>query len=266
MSLMRQHRDRVLAAAASSVAAAATAAVIGRGTFLGSRMAEQLEAAGETGPRAVALTQILLQLGEDRKVLKATQSLTTKIEHKRTMLPRYAAWVDGILKADSGIQDDILATVMVWRIDTGDYAGALPLAAYVLRHKLALPDHFDRQPAVLIAEEIAEGALAEIKAGRTFPAEVLHETALLTSLHDMPDEVRAKLHKAIGLELVGRLEQLGESGIAGARQAAAAEALRELRRARELSPAKAGVTKAIESLEREVKAAANATTTPAANG
>ncbi len=258
MSLVRRNRERILAAAASPAMAlaAAQAAALGRagGTFLGSRLAGALEA-GDVGPRAAALAQILLQLQEDRARLKAIQSVERKIELKRELLPRYAAWVDGILASGAPIQDEVLATVMVWRIDTGDFAGALPLAEYVLRHRLAMPERFDRQPAVLVAEEIAEAALAALRDGQAFPAAILNEVAELTADHDMPDQVRAKVHKALGLELASRLEQLGENGIAGARQAGAIAALAELRRALQLNPA-AGVKKEIERLEREVKASA----------
>lgn len=271
MSLMRKHRERILAASGSALAssAAAQAVALGRahGTFLGSRLAAHLEAAGgEIGPRAAALATILLQLQEDRARLKAIQSVERKIELKRELLPRYDAWVSGILASADGVQDETLATVMVWRIDTGDYAGALPLAAHVLRHGFVLPG-MDRQPAVFIAEEIADAAIAAIADDRPFSAEILNEVALLTEPHDMPDQVRAKVHKALGLELGSRLDQLGDSGIAGARQAAAVAALAELKRAFALNP-KAGVVKDIQRLEREVKAAPaapepGATTTPA---
>ena len=39
-------------------------------------------------------------------------------EAKRTMLPEYMPWVQGVLHADAGGQDDVLMTVMVWLMDT----------------------------------------------------------------------------------------------------------------------------------------------------
>lgn len=257
MSLVRQNRERILAAGVATVAAtaAAQAVAIGRagGTFLGSRLAAHLEATGgEIGPRAAALAMILLQLQEDRARLKGIQSVVRKIDLKRELLPRYDAWVSGILEAGDGVQDEVLATVMVWRIDVGDYAGALPLAAHVLRHGFALPDQFERQPAVLIAEEIADAAIAAIADDREFSAEILNEVALLTQPHDMPDQVRAKVHKALGLELASRLDKLAENGVAGARRAGAVAALAEFKQAFALNP-KAGVVKDIQALERELK-------------
>lgn len=273
MSLIRRHRERVLAASAvlADPSAAAIQAAVAGGSFLGRRMADALDASGhaDTAPRALALAQIMLQLKEDRDRLGNIQSVERKIDLKRELLPRYEAWCQGILDATAGglpaIQDEVLANTLVWRLDVGDYAGAIPLAAYVLTHGLVLPERFDRQPAVLIAEEVAETAIRELTAGRSFSAEVLDQVAALTAPHDMPDQVRAKLHRASGLELASRVEQLAESGVAGAKAAAVTAALAHLRRALELNP-KAGVKKEIERLERELKAAepapAPAETTP----
>jgi hypothetical protein len=150
-------------------------------------------------PRATAYELILAKLNSDKRRLKQVQSLERKIDVKSEILPDYEAWVSGVLAGDKGGQDDVVTTVMVWRIDVGDYAGAFPLAAYVLRHGLTLPDNYVRTPTTLIAEEIADAALREFSAGRSFDLAVLTQTDELTAGHDMPDEVRAKLTKAIGL-------------------------------------------------------------------
>ena len=103
-----------------------------------------------------------------------------------------------MLVAGSGQQDDVLATLLVWKIDAGDIPGALTLADYVLAHDLRLPEQFKRDPATLIAEEVADAAL---KPGSLVPLAELSETESLTRGHDMPDEVRAKLHRALGLAM-----------------------------------------------------------------
>ncbi|STH42997.1 small terminase subunit [Escherichia coli] len=45
------------------------------------------------------------------------------------LLPKYAAWAEGVLAAGGAQQDDVLMYVMLWRIDAGDYAGALEIGA-----------------------------------------------------------------------------------------------------------------------------------------
>ena len=45
---------------------------------------------------------------------------------------------------------------MLWHLDTGDLAGAFPMADYVIRHGLSTPDRYERTAAPLIAEEVAE--------------------------------------------------------------------------------------------------------------
>ncbi|MDF6921868.1 phage terminase small subunit, partial [Escherichia coli] len=141
---------------------------------------------------------MLAQLAEHKRQLKQVQSVERKAETKRRMLPEYAAWVEGVLQADTGTQDDIFMTVLVWRIDVGDFAGALPLADYAIRHKLAMPDQYQRSTACLIAEEFANMVLKDPAAIKSADVEALVEVEALVRDQDMPDEVRAKLHKALG--------------------------------------------------------------------
>ncbi|MBJ9626084.1 terminase, partial [Burkholderia multivorans] len=78
-------------------------------------------------------------------------------------------------------------------------------------------------------------------AGEPIQVEPLLDIEQLTALADMPDEVRAKLHKAIGY------------GLAASHPASA---LDHLRRALQLF-ANVGVKKDIERLERELKNSAS---------
>ncbi|MDR2924709.1 MAG: hypothetical protein LBU76_01935 [Azoarcus sp.] len=181
---------------------------------------------------------LLARLDADMRRLKLIQSIEKKVETKREMLPEYAAWIEGALEADSGEPDDILMTVMVWRIDTGDFHGALKIADYALRHGLKLPARYSRTPGCLIAEEFAEAAKKTLDDKRLPDLAALAEAARLTAEADMPDEVRAKVQKAMGLTL----ELHGQP----------AQALERLRRALVLNP-NAGVKKDIERLERSIK-------------
>lgn len=196
---------------------------------------------------------MLAQLGEHKRQLKQIQSVERKAEAKRKMLPEYSAWVAGVLDADSGVQDDVFMTVLVWSIDAGDFATALPMAAYALRHKLSMPDQYQRTTACLIAEEFANMVLKAPEASCPEDAVALTEVEALVSDQDMPDEVRAKLHKALGYALIHAGTGFDDSTVNGMRE----EALPHLRRALELHD-KSGVKKDIERIEREIKNAANA--------
>jgi hypothetical protein len=171
-----RHRERVLAAQASSLAA--------------STGAQQL-----TGS---AYDLMLAKLAEDKRVLKSIQSIQQKIAVKRQRLPEYEAWIAGVLEADQPVQDDVFATLMVWHIDTGALDAALDMAAHLLKHDLKLPEHYQRDVATLVVEEIADQCE---KPGAVVTVDQLLRVGQLTSERDMPDEVRAKLHKAIGLAL-----------------------------------------------------------------
>jgi hypothetical protein len=141
---------------------------------------------------------MLAKLAGDRRALKTIQSVARKIDLKRKLLPEYVEYVEGVLSAGRGAQDDVLTTVMVWRIDAGDLDGALSIATYALRHGLTLPDHFERSLASLLAEQFADAALSAFMDGGTFDPQRLERVHELTHEADMHDQVRAKLYKAIG--------------------------------------------------------------------
>lgn len=198
---------------------------------------------------------MLAQLHEDRRRLHGIQSLEQKAKAKEQMLPKYAPWIHGVIEGNAGVQDDVLMTVMVWFLDAGIWRGALEIAAYALPHGLTMPDRFQRDPATVLTEEIAEQAmrlLAKPDTAGDVDLGALLQVERLVEGRDMPDEVRAKLHKAIGYcqRLSPDFEQ---------KQLA----MDNLQRALQLHD-KVGVKKDIEILERELNKAPqpNTGTTP----
>lgn len=177
---------------------------------------------------------MLAKLAEDKRVLKSIQSVEQKIEVKRERLPDYTAWCTGVMQSAEPVQDDVFATCMVWSIDTGAIDTALIMAAYMLRHDLKLPEHYQRDVATTVVEEIADRAgMAD---GGNVTAANLLAAGQLTQGRDMPDEVRAKLHKATGLAL---------------REESPAQALEHLQRALQLNP-RIGVKQEIAKLEKQL--------------
>jgi hypothetical protein len=209
------------------------------------------QAAEEPASRAdaTAYELMLAKLTEDRRRLHELQSIERRIEVKRTLLPEYVPWIEGALKGAQGVQDDVLMTIMVWRIDVGDLQGALDIAAYAIEHKLAMPDQYKRSTGCLIAEEFADYAL-RLKDGIDVEvARALYMADQVTRAEDMPDEVRAKLYKAIGYGIRANAANVAD------KQAA----VDFLKRALAMHE-KVGVKKDIEALEREIK---NSATPPA---
>ncbi len=167
------------------------------------RRARAAMEAAKTAPQqsmagATAYEHQLNQLLQDRLRLKAIQSNEGKAALKAQLLPEYIPYVEGVLAAGNGAQDDVMTTVMVWRVDVEDYSGALDIADYVLKHKLIMPDRFERTTGCLVAEEIATAALKAQKANGSFDLNILHRTVELTDAEDMPDQARAKLYLATG--------------------------------------------------------------------
>jgi|TARA_A100001518_G_scaffold810_1_gene632 hypothetical protein len=219
------------------------------------------QAAGAADPRAAqGGEQYELHaaaLWEARRTLKGIKSIEAKVAKKRELLPEFEAYVAGVLEGGKGAQDDVLMTVMLWRLDVGDLEGGIEVAEYALRHGLDTPDRFERDTASIVAEQVAEEALARLETpyedserGRTAAANdaadlVMHlsRAEALTRDADMHDQIRAKLHKALGYAYRGSLSL--------------EESLEHLRRALQLND-RAGVKKDIEKLERELKQQQNA--------
>jgi len=138
------------------------------------------------------------QLRLHTSVLKTKQSRMAKTAAKAEFLPAYTDYVDGVLSGGRGAQDDVLAMVMLWRLDTGDLEGALQIADYAVRHDLSMPPGFTRNLPTTLLEQMADVAL-ERPDPDPLHAAPLDRALLLTQEADMPDEVRAKAHKALGL-------------------------------------------------------------------
>lgn len=254
VSLARRHRaralgeERALTSAASLPGEADTAV------------------AAHNGPAATEYDLQKARLGVDLRRLSEIQSVERKIELKRELLPQYREWIEGVLAADSGVEDVILGYAMIWAIDIGDYATALPLIDYMLDHDLPLPERFDRTAPTLIVEEIAEAALKLLGSAKLdavgddklapFGTEppVLAHILTIAEGHDMPDQVKAKACKAMALvcERSALLLSPDADGPAGSQRAMFEIALQNYRRALELDT-NAGVKKRIEKIERVLK-------------
>ncbi|WP_051219409.1 phage terminase small subunit [Oceanobacter kriegii] len=180
--------------------------------------------------------QMLAQLYDHKKTLKGIQSMELKGQKKAEFLPDYMPYIDGVLLADHGEPDEVVGTIMIWAIDAGDIDTALRIAGYVMTHKLPLPDYFGRTTATGLAEEIAD---KYFKDPATVTIEQLRSLFALVDAEDMPDQVRSKLHKAVGLALM-------EYG------GATAEALEMLKSATRFND-RAGVKKQIAALEKQLQ-------------
>ncbi|ELW1646521.1 phage terminase small subunit [Enterobacter cloacae] len=199
----------------------------------------------ESDIQRTAHEQILHRLRMDLSRLSGVQSEETKAEMKKSMLPEYEGWIEGTLDGDSGRQDEVITRLMVWAIDCRDYALALRLGRYVVRHGLTLPDNFNRTAATFLTEEMSKPLLtlaaADADADLSSGIAVLDEVADIVADSDMPDVVRAKLCKARALSRRGATDITTK-----------AEALALFREALTRNP-NAGVKKEIATLAREVK-------------
>lgn len=204
----------------------------------------------QLGVVRTAHEQILHRLRLDQASLKQVQSNEAKAVMKRGMLPNYQGWIDGTLEGDSGRQDEVITTMMLWAIDCQDYQQALKIGRYVVKHGLSMRDDFKRTAPVLLAEEISNQALnlatTDSEADLSGYIAVLDEVAAIVDGCDMPDEVASKLCKARGFARRATSDNETKG-----------EALKLFRRATELNP-NAGVKREMQAISRELKKMATA--------
>lgn len=203
---------------------------------------EKTEAGQEYAALKVRLHEYLRQLQD-------TESHEARKPMKAKFAQEFASWVDGVIAADKPVQDEITLTSMIWAIDVGDYARAVEIGEFVLRHGLDMPERYKRSVACFLREDIAE---IENAAPGSVDLQLLAKIETITAQADMPDAAKAKLHKAIGRAWRAKADAFDpadDTAAAGAKAAYVAEALAQLKRALSLDK-KAGVKKDIEQLER----------------
>lgn len=247
-SLVRQHIERCAARKIAQALSVQTANVAAPTAAPDKTAGVAVTAPVVTDPAAA---QVYMRFQADMQRLHAIKSIRSKIEAKRKLLPDYTAFCDGMMEAAAPgdrVADDILATVMVWRIDTADYTGALTIAEYMLAKMLAMPARYQRDAATTITEEIADAALRDLAEKMPFDLDILLLTEDMMAKADMPDEVRAKLHKAIGMELFRQANTEG----ATEPEALLTQAAEALRKAQGLD-GQCGVKKYLERIERALK-------------
>lgn len=243
LSPFRRHQQMVRALQSGTAAQTGTA------------MPAPAEPATDTeAGREYAALRVLLH--DNLRKLADVQSIEARNPMKAEMALAFKPWIDGILSAgDEGqaAQDEILVTNMIWAIDYRDFDYALRLGAHVLKYGLTLPERYNRTTGCFIAEDIATVALAQPD---DVTLEQLMRANMLTADADMPDQARAKLHKAIGRAYMRRADAFdpaADNAPAGGKAAFASEALAHLQRALGLHKA-IGVKKDIDRVERQLKA------------
>lgn len=175
-----------------------------RARVLAEEHAAKAAAIDPHGPMQGSEHQLMLAtLYAHKATLKNIKAVENKIAAKAKFLPDFDAYIDGVLQADAGAQDPVLVEVLVWQIDVGNWPRVLELADYALRHGLQMSDRYSRDLASVVMEETAEAAIAGKLAGHDAMVTLAKVDQLTTGL-DIHDQVRAKLHKAIGWAAMGK--------------------------------------------------------------
>lgn len=149
----------------------------------------------QSEPVHSAASNIELKFFNDFEQISALQSRVARNAKKSELLPEYLPYIDGVLAAGVSEQNDMLVKLMIWALDTQDLPTAMRIAEFALLNKMAMPAPFSRDVATVFAEQLADEVL---KNDATADSELLQQALDLTAAHDMPDQARAKLYRALG--------------------------------------------------------------------
>ena len=143
----------------------------------------------------------LALLAQMRVRLKGIKATSTKEQIKREeLLPELKPYIEGVLEAATGSQDDVLTTYMVWAFDAELIDEALTIAAYAVESELTLPPQFDRSLPEWLAEEIADRTMHAVNEGEPVDNAPFTVWAMVKDI-DMGDITVSKINKAMGLLL-----------------------------------------------------------------
>lgn len=168
--------------------------------FLKTKAAIESTKADEKGSmRGLSQYELMLvKLNSDRRRLSDIESVSRKADVKREVLPEYDSYIQGVLLGGNGVQDEVLVTIMVWSLDADDIDRALPVIDYAIKHKLTLPDSYNRTLPTAVVDEFASSVQRIYKSTQQYPLPALQKIEQLTVQEDMPDQARAKLYRYLG--------------------------------------------------------------------
>jgi len=155
--------------------------------------------------------KLILQLIEHKAILKTFKATDAKISTKRDFLPLYIPYMQGIVEADTKVQDDLFVQVMIWIFDVQDYEALRVYLDYALKAGMSMPDGFKRSLLEFFAESLAEDIIKRNTLDAVAETDLfLIETTLSwidtfdPEGKEIGDEPRAKVFKAAGLVFMAR--------------------------------------------------------------
>lgn len=149
----------------------------------------------DVGEHDDGLAPIELRFFNDSEQLSAIVSHLARHDKKRELLPNYTGYIDGVIASGVGVQNDMLLTLMVWCLDVGELDRATDIAQFALLNDMVMPEPFTTSIATVYAREFAQQVIKEPSLATS---ELVYRAVHLTDDYDMPDEVRAKLYRALG--------------------------------------------------------------------
>lgn len=112
--------------------------------------------------------QFQVALENDITRLTNITSHARRDEVKRAeLLPRYRDYLAALLESDQTGQNWVVVHNMIWALDAQEFEWAITLADYAIRHGMQTPDNYKRDVKNILAGQLSEWCLGQLKVGKS---------------------------------------------------------------------------------------------------
>ena len=141
----------------------------------------------------------ILAFEADLNRMSHIRSRQRRNQFKRDLIPRYQPWVDELKKSEdvSAKRQRVFVWLLLWRVDAGDWSGALSMLPFAFAHGMQAPEDFSRTLAEAVTEQIIEGVVNQKQEAEQIG--LLNDLQRMIAGEDITDQISAKLYKCLGV-------------------------------------------------------------------
>lgn len=141
----------------------------------------------------------ILAFEADLNRMSHIRSRQRRNQFKRDLIPTYQPWINEQMQSESvsAKRQRMFVWLLLWRVDAGDWMGALDMLPFAFAHGMQAPQDFSRTLAEAVTEQIIDGVVNQKQEAEQVG--LLNDLQRMIAGKDITDEISAKLHKCLGV-------------------------------------------------------------------
>lgn len=166
---------------------------------IGSAKPKSRARSSSTRVESSASAAIAAVFDADLNRMSHIRSRQRRNQTKRELMSRYQDWIDTLIMSDSSTVKErrMFVWLLLWKVDGGDWLGALDMMPFALSQNMTAPEDFSRTLVELVVEQIIDGVV--VQKCEAEQVGLLGNLKGLIAQEDVRDQVSAKLYKAHGI-------------------------------------------------------------------